>query len=154
MMLAELWLSKRNERALFARGAVEVPDPAYRTMRWAYPAIFVAMAVEGLVNPRHPGLFTAAGAVLFMTAKCFKYWAISSLGVRWSYRVLVVPGEQLVDTGPYRLMRHPNYLAVVGELLGMALLTGARWTAVAGIVFFSWLLRRRVVVEERALRLD
>jgi methyltransferase len=153
-MLAELRLSKRNERALFARGAVEVPDPVYRTMRWVYPAIFVAMAVEGLMNRREPGLLTAAGAVVFITAKWLKYWAISTLGIRWSYRVLVVPGERLVDTGPYRLMRHPNYLAVVGELLGMALLTGAPWSGAIGILFFSWLLRRRIAAEARALRLD
>jgi methyltransferase len=153
-MLGELWLAKRNERLLLARGAVEVPDPAYRTMRWAYPAIFAAMAVEGVIDPREPTFLTVAGGALFALAKWLKYWAIATLGVRWSFRVLVVPGARLVDTGPYRLMRHPNYLAVVGELAGMAMLTGARWTGVAGIVFFGWLLRRRIAAEDRALRLN
>jgi len=66
--------------------------------------------------------------------------------------VLVLPGVPLVTGGPYRFVRHPNYVGVVGELLGMALVTGARVTGPLGIVFFSWLLFRRIRAEDRALR--
>ena len=56
-------------------------------------------------------------------AKALKFWAIASLGTRWTYKVLVMPGLPLVPTGPYRWLRHPNYVGVVGELVAMALMT-------------------------------
>ena len=123
-------------------------------MRWAYPGVFAAMAVEGAVAGPEPGVTTAAGAAVLVAAKAFKFWAIASLGTRWTYRVLVLPNAALVDRGPYRFMRHPNYVAVLGELAGMALLTGARVTGVAGTLFFASLLYRRIRAEERALQLN
>lgn len=153
MMLGELALSRRNERYLLSRGAVEPPDAAYSTMRWAYPGVFAAMAIEGIVAGPEPGIVTAAGAAVLAAAKALKFWAIAALGPRWTYRVLVLPDARLVADGPYRFMRHPNYVAVVGELAGMALLTGARVAGAAGTAFFLVLLYRRIQAEERALRL-
>ena len=153
MMLGELRLSRSHERRLLAQGAVEPPDPVFVTMRWAYPGVFVAMAIEGALTGPAPGLATAAGAALLVLAKALKYWAMAALGTRWTYRVIVLPGMPLVGTGPYRLMRHPNYVAVLGELAGMALLTGARVSGPLGAVFFASLLFRRVRAEEQALRL-
>jgi methyltransferase len=151
IMLAELRLSSRHERDLRRRGALEPADPVYGTMRWAYPGVFVAMAVEGALFGPAPGTATAAGAVVLIASKALKAWAIATLGERWTYRVLVLPAAPLVTSGPYRLMRHPNYLGVVGELLGMALLTGSRVMGPMGILFFAALLRRRIAAEERAL---
>lgn len=151
VMLGELARSRRNERRLLARGAVEPEDPVYKTMQWAYPGVFAAMAFEGAIAGAAPGSVAAAGAAVLVAAKALKFWAIAALGPRWTYRVLVVPEEPLVTNGPYRLMRHPNYVAVVGELVGMALLTGARVTGVVGTAFFLLLLYRRVQSEEHAL---
>jgi methyltransferase len=152
LMLAELRVSKRHERLLRARGASEPPDPVYSTMRWAYPAVFVAMAVEGMLSGPAPRRVVVAGIAVFAVAKVVKLWAITTLGERWTYRVLVLPGVPLVTSGPYRYVRHPNYVGVVGELVGMALIAGARVTGPLGLVFFSWLLMRRIHGEERALR--
>lgn len=152
-MAGELWLSKRNERRLLARGALAPPDPAYRTMRWAYPLAFLAMAGEGALRGSPPMTLSIAGGAIFAAAKALKYWAVASLGDRWTFRVFVLPGTPLVTNGPYRLMRHPNYLAVVGELVGMALLVGARITGPSSLLLFGWLLRRRIDAEERALGL-
>jgi methyltransferase len=85
--------------------------------------------------------------------KGLKYWAIATLGERWSFRVLVPPHSALVTSGPYRFMRHPNYLAVMGELAGMALLANAPVSGVAALLVFGGLLRARIRVEERALNL-
>ena len=71
---------------------------------------------------------------------------------RWTYKVLVLPGVPLVTGGPYRFVKHPNYVGVIGELIGMALMTGARVSGPLGLFFFSWLLIRRIQAEERALR--
>jgi methyltransferase len=152
LMLVELWISTRNERVLRSRGAVAPDDPVYGTMRWAYPAVFVAMAVEGMLSAPPPAALVFTGATVFVAAKLFKVWAIATLGERWTYKVLVLPGAPLVTDGPYRFIRHPNYLGVVGELIGMALLAGAAFAGPVGVAFFSWLLLRRIRAEDRALR--
>jgi methyltransferase len=153
-MLVELRISVAHERELFRVGAIEAPDPVYATMRWAYPGTFVAMAIEGLVTASPPGLLTIAGTVVFVAGKALKVWAIASLGTRWTYRVLVVPKAPLVTRGPYRFLRHPNYVGVVGELVGMAMLVQAPVTGVLSIVGFGYLLRLRIRAEEQALGLQ
>ena len=152
LMLGELWLSLRNERTLLARGAFAPPDPVYSSMRLAYPAVFILMAVEGALLPYASANLLAAGTAVFVLGKAVKVWAIATLGERWTYKVLILPGAPLVANGPYRFMRHPNYVGVVGELIGMALITGARVTGPLGVLFFSWLLLRRIRAEDRALR--
>lgn len=152
-MVFEAAVSARNERMLRARGAWEPPDDVYPTMQAAYPVCFLAMIVEAAVRRVEFDTGLAAGAAVFLTAKALKYWAISTLGPRWSFRVLVLPGAPLVTNGPYRLLRHPNYLAVVGELTGMALMADAAATGLAAVIAFSALLLLRVRVEERALGL-
>ena len=153
MMLAELWLSMSNERVLRANGAVEANDPVFAVMRLAYPGVFVAMAVEGAIGGVQPGPMVFTGVAVMFAAKALKFWAIASLGTRWTYKVLVIPALPLVTRGPYRWMRHPNYVAVVGELIAMALMTHARVTGPLGTVFFGWLLWRRITAEERAIEL-
>ena len=152
LMLAELAVSMRNERTLKALGAVEADDPVYGVMRWAYPGVFVAMALEGM-RGEVPLPMVWAGAALFAVSKALKVWAIASLGHRWTYRVLVLPEAPLVSGGPYRFMRHPNYLAVLGELIAMALATDARIASPAGLLLFGTLLLLRIRAEERALHL-
>jgi methyltransferase len=152
MMLVELRISRRNERLLRDSGAVEAPQDVYARMQWAYPGAFVAMAVEGAIFGSGPGLNTVIGALLMVLSKAVKYWAVASLGHRWTFRVLVVPGSSLVVRGPYAVVRHPNYIAVVGELVSMALLVDARVTGPVATLLFSLLLRHRIRVENEALR--
>lgn len=153
MMLGELWLSASNERVLRANGAIEAEDSVYALMRVAYPGVFVAMALEGVITGVEPGPMTFAGVALMFAAKALKFWAIASLGTRWTFKVIVMPGLPRVTTGPYRWMRHPNYVAVVGELIAMALMTHARVTGPVGTLFFGWLLLRRIAAEERGMEL-
>jgi methyltransferase len=152
MMLAEMQLSRYNERTLRANGAVEPPDDVYRTMAWVYPLLFVVMAVEGAGWGVAPGMTTLVGATLFGVSKGLKFWAIASLRSRWTFRVLVPPGSPLVTTGPYGFLRHPNYVAVMGELASMALMVGARVTGPVAMLLFGVLIRHRIRVEEAALR--
>jgi methyltransferase len=138
---------------LRANGAIEANDPVFAVMRLAYPGVFVAMAVEGAIGGVQPGPMVFTGVAVMFAAKALKFWAIASLGTRWTYKVLVIPALPLVTTGPYRWMRHPNYVAVVGELIAMALMTRARVTGPLGTLFFGWLLWRRITAEERAMEL-
>jgi methyltransferase len=153
MMLGELWLSTSNERVLRAHGAVAAEDPVFPVMRLAYPGVFIAMALEGAITGTELGSMTFAGVSLMFAAKALKFWAIASLGSRWTYKVLLMPALPPVTAGPYAWMRHPNYVAVVGELIAMALMTRAYVTGPLGTLFFGWLLRRRIACEERAMEL-
>lgn len=151
IMAGEAALSAYNERVLRARGAVEPPDDVYATMQWAYPASFAAMALEGAIAGPAAADVLAAGLALFGASKALKIWAISTLGIRWTFRVLVPPGAPLVARGPYALLRHPNYVAVIGELAAMALLVWAPITGIVAVFGFGLLMRRRIAVEDRAL---
>ncbi|HEY2150731.1 MAG TPA: isoprenylcysteine carboxylmethyltransferase family protein [Vicinamibacterales bacterium] len=151
-MIGESIRASRNERAQFQLGGVEPPDDVYQVMRIMYPGVFLAMFAERLMSSSSPPVPVAvAGGVVFAAAKALKWWAIRSLGRSWTFRVIVVPGMRLVVRGPYRWLRHPNYVGVVGELVGVALLLGATITGPLGLVAFSGLLIKRIAVENRTL---
>jgi methyltransferase len=151
VMAGEAILSRVNEASLRRQGAIEPADDVYRLMQWAYPCAFLAMAIEGAWSGPAAQSTLLGGLAVFGAAKALKLWAIASLGGRWSYRVLVLPGRPLVVTGPYRFIRHPNYLAVVGELVGFALTVQAPFTGLLGVAGFGSLMWRRIAIEDRAL---
>src|SRR5215211_6003401 len=95
LTLLELQVSTRNEAILRARGAIAPPDPVYPSMRWAYPAMFLMMAIEGLMSGPASASVLASGLAIFVLGKILKTWAIRSLGTRWTYRVFVLPGHPL-----------------------------------------------------------
>ena len=112
------------------------------------------MIVEGAWRGSNDLTFVSrgfAGLVIFTAAKLLKIWAIASLGTAWTFRVIVRSGVPLVASGPYRWLRHPNYVAVVGELAGVALMSGARISGPLGAILFGLLMLRRISIEERAL---
>ena len=150
-MLVEARRAARNERAQRARGGVEPPGDVYRIMRVAYPAAFLGMILEGASLGTPAASLAAAGGALFAGAKALKWWAILALGPCWTFRLIVVPGMAPVRAGPYRWLRHPNYLAVVAELLAVALMTGARVAGPIATAIFWLLILKRIAVENRAL---
>ena len=148
-MLVEARVAAMNERTQRRLGGVEAAGDDYAIMRVAYPAVFLAMILEGAFFPGHA--LPVTGVAVFAASKIFKGWAVATLGDAWTFRVIVRRGARLVTTGPYRWMRHPNYVAVAGELVGVALMSGARVAGPACTVFFIFLMLRRISVEERAL---
>jgi methyltransferase len=150
-MLAEAALAARHDRALRRLGAVEPADDVYAAMQVAYPAAFLGMLAEGAWRGAVSGPFLGAGLGVFAAAKALKYWAIGTLGPRWTFRVLVPPGSTPTQRGPYRLLRHPKYVAVVGELAGCALAMRAVASGPIAVAGFGWLLLRRIRIEEAAL---
>lgn len=160
LLLAETRLSRAHEALLRARGAILPQGDPYRALALLYPTAFVAMIVEGLWREAHrpvsdgvsgPSWF-AAGLVLFVASKALKYWAIHALGERWSFRVFVVPGLPLVTTGPYRYVNHPNYVAVVGELVSAAMMMQASIAGPLMTLAFGAALWARIRFESRILR--
>jgi len=161
LMLAEARVARRNDTQLRARGAVEPAGDVYRAMSVLYPACFVAMGLEGYWRARTgrfggtvllPQALLLSGGLLFVASKALKYWAIRTLGDRWSFRVLVLPRVTLITGGPYRYVAHPNYVAVVGELAGTAIMMSAWVSGPIALVTFGAALWMRIRVEERALR--
>jgi methyltransferase len=151
-MLAEAARAARNEARQLALGGIEPPGDVYQVMRFAYPAAFLVMIGEAWWRGvPAPDSLKIAGALLFVLAKALKWWAIATLDGAWTFRVIVVPGMTRVASGPYRFLSHPNYVAVVGELAGVALLTGARISGPLATLVFGLLLMKRVAIERRTL---
>jgi methyltransferase len=150
-MLAETARSVANEARLRSRGAVEPRGDVYPLMLIAYPACFFVMIVESELRGATYGRAFGMGLAVFVAAKALKYWAIATLGPRWTFRVLVLPGAALIAAGPYRLMRHPNYVGVCLELVGMAIMARAFVTGPLAVGLFGALMAARVRVEDRAL---
>src|SRR5436190_4911743 len=150
-MLLEAWRAASNESAQLKRGGIEAPHDVYGIMRVAYPATFLGMVVEHAVRGNPSPKWFLAGLALFVAAKGLKWWAILALGPFWTFRVIIVPGASLVTTGPYRFVRHPNYIGVVGELIGIALVTRAWVSGPLAVLGFGLLILKRIEVEERAL---
>ena len=146
----ELRLSRRNESRLRARGAVERGRGHYPIMVALHALWLLSTAVEGSRKPE-VGIMRAP-LVAFLLVQPIRYWAIASLGGHWNTRILVVPGEKLVRKGPYRYIKHPNYLVVATEVVALPLIFGARITALVFSVLNAALLVVRIREEEQALR--
>jgi methyltransferase len=149
--LLELWLSARHTRALKLRGAVEQGRshfPLFVALHATFP---LALAAEVAYGGARPGPLAPLWFVVFAAAQGLRYSAIRALGEYWNVRIWVVPGMQPIRRGPYRFLRHPNYVAVALELLAAALFFDAWRTAAAFSALNLAALAVRIPVEERAL---
>jgi methyltransferase len=152
-MVIEAAIARRHERRQLARGGIEPHNDVYRLMRICYPGLMLLMIVEGGLRVAAVDRLSEVGLAVFGASKALKWWAMTSLGDFWTFRVIVLPGASLIASGPYRFLRHPNYLAVIGEFVGVALMTGAILTGPIAIVLFGVLILKRIQVEEKALGL-
>lgn len=150
--LLELVITERNARRLRARGGFEVGVAHFLPMALLHAGLLIAAPLEVFWLDR-PFLPVLGAAMLLLMAgtMALRYWAISSLGDRWTTRVFVVPEEPPAVKGPYRWMRHPNYLAVIVEVAVLPLVHTAWWTALAFSIGNALVLRTRIRVEEEAL---
>lgn len=149
--LGELAWSKRNERRLRARGAIEHGRSHYPAMVALHAGWLVSMLVESRRPSAVPRSVRVGAAAVLVAVQPVRYWAITSLGDRWSTRVLVPPDEAPVATGPYRYLDHPNYAVVVAELVAAPLMLGAWRTALWSTLANAAVLRTRIAVERTAL---
>jgi methyltransferase len=145
--LGELALAARNTRALLAAGAIELDAGCYPLFVLLHAAWLLSLAL--LVPASAVVSWPLLG--LFATLQCGRLWVIASLGRYWTTRLIVPPDCPPVTSGPYRLLRHPNYLIVIAELAVLPLAFGA--VAIAAIFSAAnlALLARRIAVEEQAL---
>ena len=148
--LAELVISKRNLGWAWARAGREHGFGHYPFMVVLHTGLLVACLIEAAHRSFIPALGWPMIAVVVL-AQALRWWCITVLGPRWNTRVIVVPGLPLVERGPYRWLRHPNYVAVVLEGIALPLVHSAWITAVVFTVVNAGLLRVRISSENAAL---
>jgi methyltransferase len=152
MRLVELSVARRNLRWARERGGVETGAGHYPVMVALHTALLVGCVVE--VWAGHRPFVPALGwpmLVLLVAAHALRWWCVRTLGPQWNTRVVRVPGMPLVSGGPYRRLRHPNYVAVVVEGFALPLVHTAWITALVFTVLDALLLRVRLRVERAAL---
>ena len=145
--LAELAFARRNQRALAARGAIEVGRRHYPALVALHAAWL--MALLGTIDPWTPA--STPLLVVFILLQFGRLWVLTTLGSRWTTRVMVLPGARRIRSGPYRYFNHPNYLIVIGEIAVTPMMFGAWTLAAVASVLNLLLLRIRVGVENAAL---
>lgn len=152
MRLIELAISRRNIARLEARGGIEVGRSLYPWMVAVHTLFLVACVAEVWLLHRPFILPIAAIALgLLVAAAALRIWVMVTLGERWSTRVIVLPESAPVTGGPFRWMRHPNYLAVVVEIVALPMVHTAWLTAVVFSLANAFVLSSRIRTEEKAL---
>jgi methyltransferase len=153
--LIEMRLSRRHQRALAERGAPLLPEPGFRAMVLLHTGVLVGAVLEVLLLSRPFILAVAVPALtLVLLGNALRLWVIATLGPHWNVRVVRSMDLGVVTSGPYRFVRHPNYVAVFVELLALPLVHGAYLTSIAGALLHVAVLRRRITLEESVLMAD
>ena len=142
----ELVLSHYNTRRLLARGAVEVAPRHYPLMVAVHAGWLIALWVFGHDRP-----IDIAALMFYLLLQALRLWVMQTLGPRWTTRIIVLPGQPLVKTGPYRYLAHPNYAVVAGEIAVLPLALGLPWLAALFTMLNAAVLAIRIRAENRAL---
>ena len=155
--LLELRRSRQHAAVQALRGGEPMPEPAFKWMVLVHAAVLVCAVIESWLRPAswHPLVRVLAGAAL-IGATALRVWTIATLGDSWTVRVTRYPdgSRPVITRGPYRYIRHPNYLVVIVELAALPLVGGAWLTALAGTIANAVILARRIPDEERELMRD
>src|SRR5215831_16418532 len=137
------WL---NTQRLRAAGAIEFGGLHYPAVMLVHAAWLAGLWVLG-----HDRVIQPAYLIAFLLLEVGRYWVLATLGRRWTTRVIVLPGAPLIETGPYRLMQHPNYVIVAGELLLVPLALGLPLYAISFLALYAGAAYLRIQVENSAL---
>jgi methyltransferase len=153
--LIEVVHSRRNQRRLMAQGAPRVAEPRFPFMVLLHVLVIVAAGVEVVLLHRPFILALAIPMfILFMLSNVLRWWVIATMRSHWNVQVMDSVRLGVVTTGPYRWVRHPNYVAVFVELVSLPLIYTAWITALFAAVGNAWVLRNRLAVEDPILLSD
>lgn len=149
--LIELFIAKRNEHWIKRRGGVEIGDKHYKWFIVLHTLFFISLIVESIVRNNLYIQLNFALFILFIILQIGRVWCIYSLGRFWNTKIIVVPNVHLIRSGPYRYLKHPNYVIVAMELIVIPLLLMAYLTAIIFPLLHILLLMVRIPSENRAL---
>lgn len=151
--LAEMVYAKSNEKVIRKKGAVESGAEHYKWIVLLHVLFFIALLTEVLYFKTEGSVIWWIFLIIFVVAQILRVWAIASLGRFWNTKILVIPGAEKVNKGPYRWLPHPNYIVVALELASLPMIFGAWRTAIVFTVANAILLLFvRIPAEEKALR--
>ena len=153
--LAELRISRSNQRKLEKQGARKVFEPHFRWLVLLHGGVLVGATLE--VTLLHRPLIPALAipmALLFVLSNLLRWWVVATLAEHWNVEIMDSARIGVVTSGPYRWVRHPNYVGVVAELISLPMIHTAWITAVAGTAAYLEILRRRIPMEEGVLFAD
>ncbi|HEV3219876.1 MAG TPA: isoprenylcysteine carboxylmethyltransferase family protein [Candidatus Acidoferrales bacterium] len=150
--LAEMRLSRRNQRRMISEGASRVSEPHFRWMVALHAGVLIGAAAEVIFlhRPLIPALAIPM-TILFLLSNVLRWWVIRTLRGHWNVQVVDSARLGVVAEGPYRWIRHPNYAAVFVELVSLPLIYTAWITALAGAVCNVWVLHKRLALEDPML---
>ncbi len=151
--LSELVISRRNQKWALSRGGIEAAGAQYPVVVALHVLFFVSLVAEHCLLPRDWNAMWPFWLGLLILSQLLRAWSMLALGRFWSTRIIVIPGERPVLEGPYRFIRHPNYVAVAIEVLAIPILCGAYITAAVFSVLNAFVLWWRIREEEHALEL-
>lgn len=150
--LIELLIARRNEKWMLSQGAFEVGASHYPIMVAMHVTFFVSLLLEVMIFERALSPIWIALLGVFLLAQAARIWCLLSLGKFWNTKIIILPGADVIRRGPYKWLRHPNYLIVTIELLVLPLLFGAYSTAFLYTLLNVWMLSVRIPAEEKALK--
>ncbi|MGH7884367.1 MAG: isoprenylcysteine carboxyl methyltransferase family protein [Thermodesulfobacteriota bacterium] len=149
--ISELFLAKKNETATRKQGAVEYDKDGYKYIVLLHTGFLISFIAEFFFLDRHLNRLSLLFFIIFILTQILRYWALSSLGIYWNTKILVVPGLNLVKKGPYKYIKHPNYFAVITEIAVIPLIFSCYFTSIVFTLLNLITLRRRIRIEEKAL---
>ena len=149
--LIELLIARRNERIVKSNGAREYDQKGYKLIVLMHIAFFISLISEYVSFGKTLNHYWIPLVILFLLAQALRYWAITSLGYYWNTKILVTPNTSPISRGPYKYIRHPNYLAVIVEIAVIPLIFSCYLTSIIFTILNLIVLRRRIQIEEHAL---
>lgn len=150
--IGELVIAKRNEQVMKKRGGIEVGEEHYFLFIVLHVSFFISLLIETYV--REAGFATILAGLLwglFLFTQLLRIWSIKSLGNYWNTKIIIIPHEERITTGPYKFLNHPNYLIVGVELFVIPLMVQAYYTALLFPLLHILLMFIRIPAENRAL---
>lgn len=149
--LLELRIAKSNEAWVKQRGGVEKGEDHYKWFIFVHTLFFVSLIAEALLNNQQTFKFSYLLFLIFLLIQIGRIWCITSLGKFWNTKIIISPQFSLVKKGPYKYVKHPNYIIVGIELMVIPFLFNAYITGIVFPILHILLLTIRIPAEEKAL---
>lgn len=150
--ITELVIARKNEEWMKKQGAIEFGQGHYPVMVAIHTAFLIFFILEVIVFNKQLSSFWQVLLVLFIFTQAMRIWALASLGKFWNTKIIILPGADVIKKGPYKIIKHPNYLIVSIELIVIPLMFNAYITTVLFTLMNILILSIRIPAEEKALR--
>ncbi|RPF55811.1 isoprenylcysteine carboxyl methyltransferase family protein [Aquisalibacillus elongatus] len=152
LRLVEVMVAKSNEKFQKQRGAIEVNDPYYKAIVMTHSLFFIVLLTESYIVHEWQRDISIVVFTLLVMVQVLRFWTLASLGRFWNTKVIVLPSANLVVKGPYKWMKHPNYVIVGLEFILIPILFYSYVTATVFLSLHLWLMTKRIPLENQALQ--